>query len=214
MSTVVFRDGILAADTLMVQGSIKCPEGMNKVVMGKAHPVIYAMAGRIAALAATVRIIESMPVPPWEGGEYSAKPPLDSNDELAVFHRDGRVFSVETDGWWFEPANVPFMALGSGAKAALGALHMGADAVRAVEVACLVDAFTGGPIVTMRVADISIDRTVRGPFAVRDSGGSSLIRPVEDLKPMRLRSAHNIHGPNMSEEEQDEPQRTAEAPVR
>jgi ATP-dependent protease HslVU (ClpYQ) peptidase subunit len=158
MSTVVYRDGILAADTLMVQGSIKCPEGMNKAMMGKTHPVIYAMAGRTAALATAVRLIESMPVAPWDGGDYPSKPPMDSNSELAIFHRDGRIFSIETDGMWFEPAHVPFMALGSGAKAALGALHMGADAVRAVEVASLIDAFSGGPVVTLRVADIWIHR--------------------------------------------------------
>jgi hypothetical protein len=214
MSTVVFRDGILAADTLMVQGTIKCPEGMNKVTMGKAHPVIYAMAGRIAALAATVRIIESMPVPPWEGGEYPGKPPLDGNDELAVFHRDGRIFSIETDGWWFEPANVPFMALGSGAKAALGALHMGADAVRAVEVASLVDAFTGGPIVKMRVADIGLERATRATFPVRDATGLSLSRQLEELKQIRVLSTHNVHGSASSEEEQSDPQHVAEVTIR
>ena len=158
MTTVVFRDGVLAADSLLVQGSIKCPESMNKLVMGRTHPVIYAMAGKIAILAAAVRIIEAMPVAPWDGGEFRTRPALDCNCELVAFHRDGRVVSFETDGLWFEPAEVPFMALGSGSKAALGALHMGADAVRAVEVACLLDAYTGGAIVSMRVADIWADR--------------------------------------------------------
>ena len=158
MSTVVFCGGVLAADTLMVQGSIKCPESMNKLAMGKTHPVIYAMVGRTAALAAMVRMIEAMPVAPWDGGQFPGKPPLDCNCELVAFHRDGRIFSFETDGLWFEPAGVPFMALGSGSKTALGALHMGADAVRAVEIACLADAFTGGAIVTMRLADIWSER--------------------------------------------------------
>ena len=112
MTTVVFRDGVLAADSLLVQGSIKCPESMNKLVMGKTHPVIYAMAGKIAILAAAVRIIEAMPVAPWDGGEFRTRPALDCNCELVAFHRDGRVVSFETDGLWFEPAEVPFMALG------------------------------------------------------------------------------------------------------
>ena len=169
MSTVVFRAGVLAADSLMVQGSIKCPETMNKLVRGKTHPVIYAMAGKIALLAAAVRIIEAMPVAPWDGGAFPTRPPLDGSCELVAFHRDGRVFSFETDGLWFEPADVPFLALGSGAKAALGALHMGADAVRAVEIACLTDAYTGGPIVTMRTdgiwAERSADETYGGVVA-------------------------------------------------
>jgi ATP-dependent protease HslVU (ClpYQ) peptidase subunit len=158
MSTVVFRDGVLAADTLMVQGSIKCPESMHKLARGRTHPVIYAMAGKTAALAASVRILESMPVAPWNGGEFPARLPLDGSCELVAFHRDGRIFSFETDGLWFEPAEVPFMALGSGSKAALGALHMGADAVQAVEIAALVDAYTGGPITSMRLSDIAPER--------------------------------------------------------
>ncbi len=158
MSTVAYRAGVLAADTMMTQGSIKCPESMNKLCMGKTHPVIYAMAGKTAALAATMRMIEVMPIAPWDGGEFPSRPPMDSSCELVAFHRDGRVFSFEAEGLWYEPADVPFMALGSGSKAALGALHMGADAARAVEIACLADAYTGGPIVTMRVADIWADR--------------------------------------------------------
>ena len=164
MSTVVFREGLLAADTLMTQGSIKCPESMNKLAMGKTHPVIDAMAGKTAALASTMRMIEAMPTAPWDGGEFPSRPPLDQSCELVVFHRDGRVFSFETDGLWFEPADVPFMALGSGSKAALGALHMGADAVRAVEVASLADAYTGGAIITLRIADIWADRPEVGSY--------------------------------------------------
>lgn len=53
---------------------------------------------------------------------------------------------------------MPFLALGSGSKAALGALYMGADAVRAVEIARLADAYTGGPIQTMRLCDIWRER--------------------------------------------------------
>ena len=165
MSTVVYRNGILAADSLMVQGSIKCPEGMNKISLGRTHPVIYAMAGRAAALATTVRIIEAMPVAPWDGADYPTRPPIDGNSELAIFHRDGRIISIEAEGMWFEPADAPFMALGSGSKAALGALHMGATAEQAVAIASLVDTFTGGAVVMLRVADIWQDRH---PQALRE----------------------------------------------
>lgn len=44
-----------------------------------------------------------------------------------------------------------FYAIGSGAKAALGALHAGASARRAVEIACQIDPSTGPPVVTMRL---------------------------------------------------------------
>lgn len=43
----------------------------------------------------------------------------------------------------------PFYAIGSGAKAALGAMHMGADARRAVQIACKIDPYSAPPIVVM-----------------------------------------------------------------
>jgi hypothetical protein len=44
---------------------------------------------------------------------------------------------------------MPFFAVGSGRKAALGAMYCGRTAKGAVEVACLVDPFTAPPIYTM-----------------------------------------------------------------
>lgn len=44
-----------------------------------------------------------------------------------------------------------FYAVGSGAKAALGALHMGASARKAVEVACRIDHYSGLPVTAMRL---------------------------------------------------------------
>ena len=40
-----------------------------------------------------------------------------------------------------------FWAIGSGAQAALGAMRMGADPVEAVEIACAIDPYCGGPII-------------------------------------------------------------------
>lgn len=45
----------------------------------------------------------------------------------------------------------PFVAVGSGRKAAMVALNMGASTRRAVEEAARVDPYTGGPIITMRL---------------------------------------------------------------
>lgn len=47
----------------------------------------------------------------------------------------------------------PFYAIGSGAKAALGAMHMGADALRAVQIAALVDPYTAGPYQTEKLEE-------------------------------------------------------------
>jgi len=42
-----------------------------------------------------------------------------------------------------------FYAIGSGRKAAMGAMHAGAEAKHAVQIACLVDPFTAPPVVSM-----------------------------------------------------------------
>ena len=47
--------------------------------------------------------------------------------------------------------DAPFMALGSGAKVAMGAMAAGATAERAVRIACDYDIYTGGRIITLRV---------------------------------------------------------------
>ncbi len=47
-----------------------------------------------------------------------------------------------------EKVTEKFYAIGSGAKAALGAMHMGADALQAVKIAAEVDPYTSGPFHT------------------------------------------------------------------
>lgn len=44
-----------------------------------------------------------------------------------------------------------FVAIGSGRKAALGAMHAGSTAKRAVEIACKVDPYSAPPVRTMRL---------------------------------------------------------------
>lgn len=44
-----------------------------------------------------------------------------------------------------------FYAIGSGTKAALGALHMGASAIQAVAIACKIDPYSAPPIVSKRL---------------------------------------------------------------
>jgi ATP-dependent protease HslVU (ClpYQ) peptidase subunit len=44
-----------------------------------------------------------------------------------------------------------FYAIGSGKQAALAAMHMGASPTQAVEIACLVDNSSGGPVDTLSI---------------------------------------------------------------
>lgn len=71
---------------------------------------------------------------------------------------EGYVLQLRRDGiWYYEGTcrafriSAPFYAIGHGAMAALGAMHMGAEPEQAARVACKVDAYCGGKIRTMEL---------------------------------------------------------------
>lgn len=49
----------------------------------------------------------------------------------------------------------PFFALGGGAQAALAAMHLGCDPVKAVEVACEIHSGSGGPVKVISLESIT-----------------------------------------------------------
>jgi len=70
--------------------------------------------------------------------------------EALILHSDGQIETGSTYGV-VHPCHEPFYAIGSGSKAALAAMHMGADAIKAVDIACKVDPHTGGEIQVFRI---------------------------------------------------------------
>lgn len=152
MTTIAYKNGVIAADSCVslqteAGGSrkFKC-EKLYRKTIGKGRSkrqVIIALAG------------ESFPglmFLDWYGS--GKEPPTQLIDGQADF-----TALVLTNEGLFEadaycrPDKIidQFYAVGSGAKAALGAMHAGASAKRAVEIACLIDPYTAPPIVTMRL---------------------------------------------------------------
>lgn len=79
-------------------------------------------------------------------GNLDNKPKFDKDDELAALVlTPAGLFAYDIS---LEPEEVdaPFYAVGSGKQSALAAMHLGCDPKKAVEVACLVDTSTGGPV--------------------------------------------------------------------
>ena len=136
MSVVAVRNGIIAADT---RGSLGETKFRSRKLVRQSDVAI----GHVGRQADGDTFAE------W----YFAGHNLDA---LPKFHnRDGQnpaidftAFVLTPDGWeywddWFVVnrdmgRHNPFMAIGSGAEAAMGAMHMGATAVEAVEAACAV----------------------------------------------------------------------------
>lgn len=145
MTTIAYRDGVVAADTEVDD------DGKRQF-----HTKLYRVTfnARKAVLAIAGSQLAAQPIKHWIS--QGAQAPLYPNlglDFTAVIITPSGVFELykESAGFPYELAAQPFYAWGSGSKAALGAMQMGADAVRAVEIAALHDTYTGGPVSRMSI---------------------------------------------------------------
>jgi hypothetical protein len=157
MTTIAFRAGTIAADSRVTVsteaggdrffGCVKLFKKLAKI-HGKEQEVILATAGESAPGALFVE---------WFG---SGKDVESMRDTFVIGEADFTVLIVTHDGLFevdkwccMEPVVItddkPYYAVGSGCKAALAAMAMGATAKRAVEIACGIDPHSAPPIITM-----------------------------------------------------------------
>jgi len=141
MSVVCFKDGVLAADTRFTHedaGILRGSKLLSKRIGRRDHLLGFAGDTSFATLYCD-----------WYG---SGKP---MPDQLKSVPED-RKFSVlivigkklyEAD-WICRPLEIEakFHAIGSGAQAALGAMHQGATALQAARIACKIDSACGLPV--------------------------------------------------------------------
>ena len=140
MTTIVYKDGVLAADSLVTDRGCR---------MGSAKKIIssrFGLAGAVGHLglmqaflnwAATGRPADGRPVPDK----------TDDNDfEGLIITPAGQVLWYGGDMVAVDMTQSEYVCLGSGFRVAMGALEMGATAEQAVRVAAKVDTSTGGPI--------------------------------------------------------------------
>ncbi len=134
MTTVAYRDGVLAADSQATNADLRT---------GTAQKVFGLHDGSLAAgLGAAC---QALPLIEWlRNGKQGERPPTG----------DGAVIHVEADdkitvydsGGWQELDRQPFRAWGSGAGLALGAMSAGASAEEAVAIAIRFDIYSGFPV--------------------------------------------------------------------
>lgn len=139
MTTIAYRWGVMAVDS-------QCSSSngwINPYVVDKIHRL---PDGTVAAVCGT--LAEATKFIGWlKSGETGDEPPLAEStvirlrkDGSLTIYEAGASFNVKTE----------FGAWGSGGPAANAAMHMGADAAKAVEIASLLDDSTGGAIVAMK----------------------------------------------------------------
>jgi len=130
MTTVVCTRDAMASDS-QLSGDYRASAKKVWKVDGN----IVGIAGQYAPCVQFVR---------WLKGELEEEPDMDNVDAMVVT-KDGRILHYNGTIDPFE-VDDEFSAIGSGAQAALAAMHLGAGLERAIEVASLVDVGTGGKV--------------------------------------------------------------------
>lgn len=139
MTSIVYRDGVMAADTRTSYGEWITAERYTKIRRLSGGELVGLSGDPNWWDRLTAFLCESGPFPDWK------------DDARALLAKpDGSLYELQTVG--MRKINTPFAVIGSGIPPALGALHMGATARQAVEIAMLVDPYTGGEIDELRLA--------------------------------------------------------------
>lgn len=140
MTTIAYRDGVLAADTLMCSGDSKLA-GVTKIAQGP--------GGRMGGACGTAAFLGGWLA--WLTGDGNRPTPVrgdNQNDCGLVIWPDGRIEVFEDGGSFVVTA--PYFAMGSGRPEALGAMFAGADAETAVRAAMAHDCHSGGETTLLR----------------------------------------------------------------
>lgn len=139
MTTVAFRDGILAWDSQWTDEESGFKYFNRKGWKDEKAGAIVCGAGSVEVAFEVLRGIFTDD--PQEIRRHKSE-----DLDLVVLWNDGRLEVYDEYGRCVPFDTSYFYAWGSGAKPALAAMHMGATAAGAVAVAAKVDLYTGGPI--------------------------------------------------------------------
>lgn len=136
MTTIAYRDGVLAADTLTTRGYTAI-DGAMKVASGP-----HGLGGACGNYGFVTAWLE------WVSGERAERPvPVQTADDTDVgllITPEGAIMVYEGSGHY--QIRAPYYAIGSGRDQALGAMHAGASAANAIRAAIEHDTYTGGTV--------------------------------------------------------------------
>ena len=140
MTTIVYRDGVLAADRSVAK---------NGVLVGLVDKIreVHGSRGLLGWVAVWGRPSDALDAVKW----LSKWPEIDEAPRRFHDNDAAGFFLLKGGGFWVLEAlpfqiEAEFHAAGSGWEIAVGALAMGASAVKAVEIAALYDQGTGGGV--------------------------------------------------------------------
>lgn len=141
MTTIAYRDGVLAADSAVSVNDL-LSASMRKIVC-RADGDMAGAAGHAAYCCRFLEWFssgETVEAPKATRGDYYV-------DRGVIFRRNGDIKIYEELGRSIVRA--PYFAIGSGSHLAIGAMHAGASAPEAVRAAIAHDPYSGGDIVVL-----------------------------------------------------------------
>lgn len=143
MTTIAYRDGVMAGDS---QGTT------TKVILLSPTQKIFrldngSVLGMAGTAAAFEDAVEAMNKSIADGDENTL--PRLPRSVTAMLAAPGELWIWEKG--WEDYTAEPYMAIGVGWVIALSAMDAGASAKKAVEIACVRDIYTSGPVKTMKV---------------------------------------------------------------
>lgn len=146
MTTIAYRDGILAADSQSTTGNLMLGRS-DKIIL--AGDFVLAMSGKIWC---------QKPLTDWLANQDGTpdtypKELITENGKDFLFDafvlKDGQPFEI-INGHLI-PLKIQYHACGSGWEVAVGAMAGGASALEAVKITATVDVYTSGPYSTYNV---------------------------------------------------------------
>lgn len=140
-TTVAFDGKTMSADSQWTAGTIKGP--CYKIT--KVPGAYIACAGRLAYAPGFCK---------WysEGHKPELYPKMKDGFEAFVLTKDG-LYDYEEDSPYGRKDIAP-CAMGTGSKAALGAMKAGADSAKSISIASEIDLYTGGKVTTVSIEDV------------------------------------------------------------
>lgn len=147
MSTIVYRDGVMASDTRGYEGRGEPPIGFKHKTRRLDDGTLIGCSS--SCIGGTEFVLE------WyaRGCPKLAEMPGDEKPtsfRLLAVRPDGKGFIADDAFFLSGPLEAPYWAIGSGGEIAWGALWMGADATKAIEAAIAGDVWSGGTIDILR----------------------------------------------------------------
>jgi len=148
MTTIAYKDGVLACDSAITDGHLRIiGGGLNKFFRFEDDDGAGCWVACAGSLSQGLRFVQ------WFCGHNDELTDKEQDEmEALVLYDDGTVELYDAclvPSVW-DPTRS--LAIGSGAAIAMAAMACGKTAAEAVELACEMDIYTAGPVLTGEVA--------------------------------------------------------------